>query len=173
MSNRGRFAYSDLEMYCNDKGFILTGQSLKYLCAILNSTLVTWMIRNTGLTTGMGLTQWKKFVVERIPIPKIAAEEQNPLLKLVDEILDAKAADPDADTSELEEDIDWLVYDLYGLSDEETAEVADFFWEGPLGEEEEDEALARAMDEALQEAKAEGFVSREEIMNILLAPDEC
>ena len=27
MSNRGRFAYSDVEMHCNDKGFILTGAS--------------------------------------------------------------------------------------------------------------------------------------------------
>ena len=41
MSNQGRFAYSDTEMYCNDKGFIMTGKALKYLCGILNSTLIT------------------------------------------------------------------------------------------------------------------------------------
>ena len=129
MSNRGRFAYSDSEMFCNDKGFILTGTSLKYLCAVLNSTLITWMISNTALTTGLGLTQWKKFVVERLPIPKITAAKQLPFVRLVDRILKAKAADPDADTSEIEEEIDWLVYDLYGLTNAEVAVV-----EGEKGE---------------------------------------
>ena len=32
MANVGRFAYSDKETYCNNKGYILTGNSLKYLC---------------------------------------------------------------------------------------------------------------------------------------------
>ena len=123
MSDKGRFAYSDAEMYCNDKGFIMTGQSLKYLCAVLNSTLVTWMIRNSALTTGLGLTQWKKFAVERIPVPKLSAAKQRPFVRLVDRILEAKATDPDADTSELEAEIDRLVYDLYGLTEEETAAV--------------------------------------------------
>ena len=40
MSSKGRFTYSDSEMYCNDKGFVIAGKSLKYLCAVLNSTLV-------------------------------------------------------------------------------------------------------------------------------------
>ena len=119
MSNRGRFAYSETEMYCNDKGFILTGKSLKYLCAILNSSLITWLMKNNALTTGMGLMQWKKFAVERLPIPKIPAAKQRPIVRLVDGILKAKASDPAADTSEQEEKIDQLVYELYGLTKKE------------------------------------------------------
>ena len=84
--------------------------------------------------------RWFLLHAGSIPIPKISASEQHPFIQLVDDILKAKAADPNADISELEEKIDWLVYDLYGLSDEETAEVADFFWNGPLNEEEEDAA---------------------------------
>ena len=168
MSNRGRFAYSDSEMFCNDKGFILTGTSLKYLCAVLNSTLITWMISNTALTTGLGLTQWKKFVVERLPIPKITAAKQLPFIRQVDRILKAKAIDPDADTSEIEEEIDWLVYDLYGLTNAEVAAL-----EGEKGEvhasvEEEDAALSKAMDEVWGDER----VSRDELMAILQAPDE-
>ena len=41
----------------------------------------------------------------------------------MERILEAKAADPDADTSELEREIDRLVYALYGLTEEETAAV--------------------------------------------------
>ena len=123
MSPRGRFAYSDAEMYCNDKGFILTGKSLKYFCAILNSSLITWRMENTALTTGLGLIQWKKFAVERLPIPKINVAEQRPFTRLVDDILATKATDPSADTSKQEGEIDRLVYALYGLTDEEIGTV--------------------------------------------------
>jgi hypothetical protein len=104
-----------------------------------------------------------------VPIPKISKKEQRPFVRLVDAILKAKAANPAMDTTELEEKIDWLVYDLYGLTDEETAVVSDFFWGGTLSEEEEDEALVRAMEEV----DIKDRVSREEVMEILLAPDEC
>ncbi len=131
MSNKGRFAYSETEMYCNDKGFIMTGKSLKYLCAILNSALITWLMKNNALTTGMGLMQWKKFAVERLPIPNIPAAEQRPFIRLVDTILQAKAcpvprhgaANPSANTTEAEAQIDQLVYALYGLTEEEITAV--------------------------------------------------
>ena len=132
MSNKGRFAYSDTEMYCNDKGFIMTGRSLKYLCALLNSTLITWLMRNNALTTGMGLMQWKKFAVERLPIPNISPTEQRPFINLVDSILKAKAcpmprqgaANPKTDTTDQEAKIDRLVYELYGLTAEEIKMIA-------------------------------------------------
>ena len=173
MSDRGRFAYSDSEMYCNDKGFIMTGPSLKYLCATLNSTLVTWMIRNIGLTTGMGLTQWKKFVVERIPIPKLTTEEQRPFIRLVNEILEAKTVDPDADTSHLEWDIDRLVYDLYGLTEEEDNAIEKSLGLIHASDEEEDDALLRAMLEAREEMRETGERgSLDELREIIRGWDE-
>ena len=123
MSPRARVAYSDAEEYCNDKAFILTGASLKYLCAVLNSSLITWFMRHTALTTGMGLIQWKRFAVERIPVPRLPAAKHRPLVRVVDHILDANNADPSADTGEMEREIDWLVYELYGLSEEEIGAV--------------------------------------------------
>ncbi len=123
LTEHGRFAFDDRAMFCMDTTFLITGNSLKYLCAVLNSALATWFMRNTALTSGMGVTRWKRFTVERIPIPKVAATEQHPFIRLVDSILEAKAANPDADTSEQEEEIDWLVYELYGLTEEEAAAV--------------------------------------------------
>jgi len=123
MANAGRFAYSDKETYCNNKGYILTGNSLKYLCAVLNSSLVTWLIKNTAATTGMGLTEWTIVTVERIPIPQIPSTKQSPFIRLIDAILKVKAADPKANTTEQEAKIDRLVYALYGLTTEEIAAV--------------------------------------------------
>ena len=86
----------------------------KYVNAIRNSALARWCLSH-GET-----------------IPNLSAAKQRPLVSLVDRILAAKSADPSADTSELEDEIDWLVYDLYGLANEETGVVADFFWDGTL-----------------------------------------
>ena len=119
MANAGRFAYSDKETYCNNKGYILTGNSLKYLCAVLNSSLITWLIKNTAATTGMGLTEWTIVTVERIPIPQIPSAKQRPFINVVDSILKAKAANPKADMTKQEAAIDRLVYGLYGLTEEE------------------------------------------------------
>ena len=119
MSPEGRFAYSDEEMYCNNKGFIMTGGQLKFLCAVLNSTLLTWMMSNTARTTGMGLLQWEKFAVERLPVPIVAVKRQRQLVEHVDRILTAKSKDLEADTRKEEAEIDRLVFRLYELTDEE------------------------------------------------------
>ena len=119
----GRFAYDDSKMFCVNSMYMLSGQSIKYLCAFLNSNLITYFMKNTAPTSGMGVTQWTKINVERLPIPKITATEQRPFIRLVDSILAAKDADSSTNTSELEAEIDRLCYNLYGLTDEEIAAV--------------------------------------------------
>lgn len=130
----------------------------KYLYASVNSSLIQWFLETTHSTV-------KELDIESAPIPKIPADEQRPFIRLVDQILEAKADDPDADTSELEESIDWLVYDLYDLTDEETAIIADYFWDGDMTQEEEDAVFVRMMEEEL--AKTDERVSVEEIRQIL------
>ena len=67
----------------------------------------------------------------------------------MDEILEAKDASPAADTSELEVEIDRLVYDLYGLTDEEITAVERSLGLIHASDEEEDAALSRAIAEGL------------------------
>ena len=164
----GRFAYDNSGIYGEATTFIMTGVSLKFLCAVLNARLTRWFLEQVAPTSGMGTLRWKKVYVETIPVPKLTASKQRPFIRLVDRILKSKATDPDADTSETEEEIDWLVYDLYGLTNAEVAVV-----EGEKGEvhatvEEEDNALSKAMDEVLRDE----HVSRDELMAILQDPDE-
>ena len=145
LTEQGRFAFDDRSMFCIDTTFMLVGSPVKYLCAVLNSPLATWFMKNTALTSGMGVTRWKRFTVERIPIPKLTAAEQRPFVRLVDQILEAKAAYPDADTRELESEIDRLVYDLYGLTDEEDTAVERSLGLIHASDEEEDKAILRAI----------------------------
>ena len=166
LTDRGRFSYSDSEMCCINTAYMMTGSPVKFLCAILNSALSSWFMRNTASTSGMGVTRWFSVFVEEIPIPHISIDQQRPFVRLVDEILEAKASDPDADTSHLEWEIDRLVYDLYGLTDEEDTAI-----ERGLGlihatDEEEDAAMLKWMLEVSTDAPNE-FVSEEAVMATL------
>ena len=54
--------------------------------------------------------------VSQIPIPSIKPEQKVLIGKIVNQILDTKRTDPDADVSELENEIDQIVYLLYDLT---------------------------------------------------------
>ena len=114
LTEEGRFAYDDGEMFCVNSAYMLTGNSLKYLCAVLNSTLVTWFMQNSALNSGMGTTRWVRFTVDRIPIPVIDIAGQRPFIRAVNAIQDALRTG--ADTMILQADLDSLVYGLYGLT---------------------------------------------------------
>ena len=124
MAQHARVTYSETVTYCGDKAYILAGHSIKYLCALLNSSLVSWWMSKNALTTGAGAHQWKMFIVKRIPIPSISSREQQPFIQHVDDILSAKDADPQADTRRQEAEVDQMVYQLYGLSDKQITVVA-------------------------------------------------
>ncbi|HED6047691.1 TPA: hypothetical protein R5W01_001792, partial [Campylobacter jejuni] len=60
--------------------------------------------------------------IERLPIPKINSKNEklaDELINSVDEILKAKEQDKNANTQELENKINSLVYKLYNLTEEE------------------------------------------------------
>ena len=150
---------------------MITGDSMKYLYGILNSSLIAWFMRSTGIPTGMGLVQWDKFAIERIPIPKLTDAEQKPFIRLVDRILKEKSDNPKADTTVLEWDINDLVYDLYGLTETEIDEIEGSLDTVPLTAAQQDAAMLNAMLEGREAAKAEGYASREEVMAILADSD--
>jgi hypothetical protein len=98
--------------------------SSKYILAIINSALVSFL-KTKGSTAAKkdDFTQLTLSDVRELPIKKIPLPDQQPFIQLVETILAAKKADPSADTSALEAEIDALVYRLYGLTAEEIALV--------------------------------------------------
>ena len=121
--NNGRFAYDNSGFYGEATTFLLTGESIKYLCAVLNAKLIRWFLEKVAPTSGMGTLRWKKVYVERLPIPRIAGPRQQPFSRLVERVLMAKAGDLDSDISETEAEIDTRVYQLYGLTPSEITAV--------------------------------------------------
>jgi hypothetical protein len=97
--------------------------SLKYILALLNSQLLDFRYKAIGKQTGGGVYEYFANGVGKLPIPKISQKAQQPFIEKVEEILAAKKADPTADTSALEAEIDQMIYALYGLTEEEIALV--------------------------------------------------
>ncbi len=124
LTEQGRFAYSTGETFCVNSAYMMTGNSIKYLCAVLNSHLISWFMASSALNSGMGTTRWVRFTVDRIPVPLVSCVDRQPLEKQIDDILISSA--DDRASGQAESEINRLVYQLYGLKEEEVASVEDF-----------------------------------------------
>jgi 23S rRNA G2445 N2-methylase RlmL len=95
-------------------------ESPELILAILNSKLISyWFVHKFGKMQRGTFPQFKVNELAIFPIPKTFEQYREVLVNHVTEILAAKRNDPAADTIVLEHDIDRLVYQLYGLSEEE------------------------------------------------------
>ncbi|MDR3246122.1 MAG: restriction endonuclease, partial [Prevotellaceae bacterium] len=84
------------------------------------SKFLNWYYQNIiNPEKGEALAQVKKGHISQLPIPAVSPAVQRPIIDLADEILRLKSANPQADTAALERQIDRLVYELYGLTEEE------------------------------------------------------
>lgn len=95
--------------------------SLKYVLALLNSKVLTYRYKSIGKQTGGGIYEYIPNGLGKLPIPLASKKEQVIISDLVNDIMQIKEKDANADTSALESEIDRLVYQLYGLTDEEIA----------------------------------------------------
>jgi len=93
-------------------------QLLKPILGLLNSKLINWRFKKTSTNNHVNI-----YELEELPISQSFINERNIITVYVDQILTAKKANPQADTSVLEREIDLLVYELYGLTEEEIAIV--------------------------------------------------
>ena len=113
----------------NNKNFIT-----KYVLAILASKFISYLYINiSAIALKDDFRQTTLTELRELPIPKISKESQQPFIDKVNEILLLKSQPQiasslamTADTQVLEQEIDAMVYELYGLSAEEIAIV-----EGP------------------------------------------
>ena len=118
-----RFGYDNNQLFTDKTAFIGVGERIKYLLAVLNSSIGRWLIQEyvTKLDTGGYMMQ--KTFLDKIPIYFPTDNEEKPFVEIVDKIIEAKSTDPQANTIELEKEIDKMVYKLYELTYEEVKVV--------------------------------------------------
>ena len=126
LSDLGRFALCNEEVYLLNSAYFLLpplGIDSKFLLGILNSSTIRFYLNLVAETSGMGTSRWINNYVKEFPIPIVSHEQQTEIIEIVNQILNAKRTDPDSDVSNLENEIDKLVYALYDLTPDEIAIV--------------------------------------------------
>ena len=110
------FIYDANGMFCNNSMWFIPSDD-KVLLGILNSKMGWWLISKycTAIQNGYQLI-WKYF--SQIPIATGKASIQSKINTLVNKLLSINQ-NPSSNTTDLENQIDQLVYQLYGLTEEE------------------------------------------------------
>lgn len=129
-SDKWTFAYDNQGNYLPSNGYILTSSKLpiKYLLALMNSKLMEFYFGFIGIMTAGNAFTLKYETVIEFPIKSISEDAQKPFIALVEQILDLKKNDNEADVEFLEQKIDERVYKLYGLTYEEVKIIDPDFW---------------------------------------------
>lgn len=99
-----------------------THTSIKFLLGLINSTLINYIFLKFFLNKDIYAYQ-----LEQIPIKKTESKKQKVISKIVDEVLKKKFQN--IDTTDLEQQIDNLVYKLYDLTYDEVLVVEPAFSE--------------------------------------------
>ena len=97
------------------------GYSPYYILGLLNSKYTSYYLMNKFKDKHLagGYLAINKSTIEQLPFGVADDESQKTIIDNVIKILKAKGVNPSADTSALESEIDRLVYQLYGLTEEE------------------------------------------------------
>lgn len=112
--------YYDNENFIAEKtNFIMTGENLKYIMAVLSSKLGFYIFYNfySEITLGDVGFQYRKSSLETFPIPEPNKSTLKEIEGLVDKVIKVKGEG--GDSLEFEKKIDLLVYKLYNLNGEE------------------------------------------------------
>ena len=128
MAKEGSFIIDKNKFYSLDTTRMLTGKNLPYLLGILNSRFFLFAFKNyyAGGHLGAKGVRFKSEFIKNFPVPPITEANQRFITEmetLVEKIIAAKHIDPDLDTSDLENEIDKVVYGLYNLTEDEIAIV--------------------------------------------------
>lgn len=110
------FVFDAENYYTNQKCFILTGESLKYLTAVLNSKVFKFAFRDYFPELQGGTRELSKVYFEKIPIKKIDVNNQKPFNNIVDHISFLKKSDSNESKDMVvffEKLIDGMIYEIY------------------------------------------------------------
>ncbi|MFN5514238.1 MAG: nuclease [Cyanobacteriota bacterium] len=110
------FTYTDFDCYVSQTFFVIKTNRInqKYLTGLLNSYIVAFWLKYQGKMQG-GLFQIDKAPILEIPILDPSEKDKKAIELLVQKCLDAKGQN----CEQWENEIDRLVYELYGLTEEE------------------------------------------------------
>lgn len=112
------FAYDDEGSFSNDKTYIIPDASL-YLLGLLNANPAYFFLHQICPSVQRGYLEFRTIYVEQIPIPQATPSQRDAIESLVRKLLDAAGHGPQV--AAWEEELNALVYEVYGLTEGEIA----------------------------------------------------
>ena len=98
---------------------MLSGGNLYLLLAFLNCSVSEYVFSKIGTTTGVGTVRWKKYKILELVVPnKLTTSQVNDIVNLCKKIVSLKK-DNSSNTIEIERQLNYLIYNLYDLTEEE------------------------------------------------------
>lgn len=122
MFKKPHFTFDDKKYYVGFSFSVIWQKNkdydLKYLLALLNSKLGEYWFNTNGKKRGVGVDIGVK-VFRQFPVKITSESVQKSLVNLVDEALDLKKDNIDSETIDIENEIDKIVFELYGITEDE------------------------------------------------------
>ena len=120
-ADKWAYALDTEQHYLPSNAYILTSETIpiRFILGLLNSKLLHYYFRFIGVMTAGGAYTLKAATIEALPIAIGTKEQQKEIILKVESILNAKAKNKQVNVSSTESEIDHLVYNLYGLSEDE------------------------------------------------------
>lgn len=123
------FALSTPGEFCNNTVyFIESNPDIKYLLTILNSKVINWYFGTISAQLGGQTMRMFSIYMNQLPIPKITEIDKTPLINCANKILSLTEEKCNLNgkqklnlQQDYEAEVNRLVYQLYGLSQEEVA----------------------------------------------------
>ena len=121
LSQGSSFAVDEKGLFLlNNSAYFIVSDDCLFLTGILNSSLIDYSFNKFYCTKlGSSGVRWLAQNIVNIPIPNATKEQKQRMDLLVEEELHAKQSKQIAMTNVLEQQIDFLVYHLYGLTYDE------------------------------------------------------
>lgn len=122
LSNDAKFAYDEMGYYLDATVFLMTGDYLKSVLCIMNSKLGNWYFYQISTTSGMGTNRWKKYKIQKFPLPIISEDINKPFEILAEYLIylyDPKQesvlekVSNEAVNQVFEDLVNMMVYELY------------------------------------------------------------
>jgi len=113
ISDKANYALDTKGFYLTNSAYFLSGENLKYLVSVLNSSVSDYYFFQITAKIAGGRKRYTKQYVEQIPIPSISKQEQIPYEKLVDYVILAKSKADDIVFKFFESLLDSIVFELY------------------------------------------------------------
>ncbi|MBE3137329.1 MAG: hypothetical protein IMZ43_08085 [Thermoplasmata archaeon] len=138
LATRASFTYDEKDHFFINAPACMLPTSSKFILGVLNSNLISYFLKSICAERQGGFIEQKPVYISQVPIKKPTLSEEEKIIKLVNKILllnkrineigDKKTSESariEQEINKNDEQIDEIVYNLYGLNKKEIAIIKD------------------------------------------------